>query len=31
MGFALLVIPPLRRRASERVLDETPRWELRPE
>lgn len=31
MGFAFLVVPQLRRRASERVLDSTPRWALRPE
>jgi hypothetical protein len=29
--FALLVIPPLRRRASTHVLTQTPNWELRPE
>ena len=31
VGFALLVIPPLRRRASRYVLTQTPSWELRPE
>ena len=31
IGFALLVIPPLRRRASMYVLTQTPNWELRPE
>lgn len=31
IGFALLVIPPLRRRASTHVLTQTPNWELRPE
>ncbi len=31
MGFALLVVPFLRRRASASVLDSTPRWVLRPE
>jgi hypothetical protein len=31
IGFALLVIPPLRRRASQYVLTQTPNWELRPE
>jgi hypothetical protein len=31
MGFALLVVPLLRRRASDRVRGSTPRWALRPE
>jgi hypothetical protein len=31
LGFALLVIPPLRRRASDHVLTQTPSWQLRPE
>jgi hypothetical protein len=31
MAFALMVVPPLRRRASLRVLDETPSWRLSPE
>ena len=31
IGFALPVIPPLRRRASMYVLTQTPNWELRPE
>lgn len=31
MAFALMVIPPLRRRASVRVLEETPSWRLSPE
>ncbi len=31
VAFALFAIPPMRRRASRKVLDDTPRWELRPE
>ena len=31
MAFALLVVPPLRRRASDHVLTQTPNWQLRPE
>jgi hypothetical protein len=31
MGFGLLVVPQLRRRASARVRGSTPRWTLRPE
>jgi hypothetical protein len=31
MGYALLVVPHVRRRASARVLDSTPKWVLRPE
>ena len=31
MGFALLVVPLLRKRASDRVRGSTPRWTLRPE
>jgi hypothetical protein len=31
MAFALMVVPPLRRRASDRVLTETPSWQLRPD
>ena len=31
MGFALMVVPPLRRRASLRVLEQTPSWHLSPE
>lgn len=31
MGFGLLVVPHLRRRASARVRGSTPRWSLRPE
>ncbi len=31
MAFALMVIPPLRRRASMHVLTETPSWKLSPE
>lgn len=31
MGFGLLVVPHLRRRASERVRGATPRWRLRAE
>ena len=31
MAFALMVIPPLRRRASVRVLEGNPSWRLSPE
>ena len=31
MGYALLVIPQLRRRASARMRDSTKSWKLRPE
>ena len=31
LAFALMVIPPLRRRASVHVLTQTPSWKLRPE
>jgi hypothetical protein len=31
MGYALLVIPQLRRRASKHMRDSTKSWELRPE
>ncbi len=31
LAFALLVVPPLRRRASMHVLTQTPSWNLRPE
>jgi hypothetical protein len=31
LGFALLVVPVLRRRASEQVRTAMPRWTLRPE
>ena len=31
MAFALMIVPPLRRRASMRVLNETPSWKLSPE
>ncbi len=31
MGYALLVVPPLRRRASIHVMTNAPTWTLRPE
>lgn len=31
LAFALMVVPPLRRRASMHVLTHTPSWDLRPE
>ena len=31
LAFALMVVPPLRRRASVRVLTHTPRWKLSSE
>jgi hypothetical protein len=31
MGYALLVVPQLRRRASARMRDSTKSWKLRPE
>jgi hypothetical protein len=31
LGFGVLVVPPLRQRASARVRGSTPRWTLRPE
>jgi len=31
MGYALLVVPQLRRRAATRMRKSTMRWKLRPE
>lgn len=31
MGYALLVVPQLRRRATTRLRERTTRWKLRPE
>ena len=31
LAHGLLVLPHLRRRASQRVLDSAPKWKLRPE
>jgi len=31
LGHGLLVLPHLRRRASQRVLDSAPKWKLHPE
>ena len=31
MGYALLVVPQLRRRAAARMRKSTMRWKLRPE
>ncbi len=31
LGFALLVVPPIRRRKAHRVAARTPKWRLRPE
>jgi hypothetical protein len=31
LAFSLMVVPPLRRRASMRVLEQTPTWHLSPE
>jgi hypothetical protein len=31
LAHGLLVLPQLRRRASQRVLDAAPKWKLRPE
>jgi hypothetical protein len=31
LAFSLMVVPPLRRRASMRVLTNTPSWRLSPE
>ena len=31
MGYALLAVPQLRRRASRQMQDSTKRWKLRPE
>ncbi len=31
MGYALLVVPQLRRRASRRMRESTKSWKLRPE
>lgn len=31
MAHGLLVVPPVRRRATERILTMAPRWKLRPD
>lgn len=31
LGHGLLILPQLKRRATRRVLDAAPRWQLRPE
>jgi hypothetical protein len=31
LAYALLVVPPIRRRANRRVREAAPRWSLRPE